>query len=85
MLVRSILFAITVFVLHFNPLQADDQKAADWSVERISKLPAGETPILLFNGKDLDGWEGHVGKYFTVENGMIVGRNSNETAPKSSG
>jgi CubicO group peptidase (beta-lactamase class C family) len=83
-LVRSILFAITVVVLHFNPLQADDPKAADWSVERISKLPAGETPILLFNGKDLDGWEGHVGKYFTVENGMIVGRNSSETAPKSS-
>lgn len=58
--------------------------AEDWSHGQISKLPADETPVMLFNGKDLDGWVGHIGKYFTVEDGIIIGRNSKETAPKSS-
>jgi CubicO group peptidase (beta-lactamase class C family) len=58
--------------------------AADWSEEQISKLPSGETPVKLFNGKDLTGWEGHVGKYFSVEKGVIVGKNSQENAPKAS-
>jgi CubicO group peptidase (beta-lactamase class C family) len=58
--------------------------AADWSEEQIAKLPSGEEPVRLFNGKNTDGWEGHVGKYFFVENGEIVGRNSQENAPKSS-
>ncbi|MEZ6032212.1 MAG: serine hydrolase [Planctomycetaceae bacterium] len=58
--------------------------AAEWSEEQISKLPPSETPVHLFNGKDLDGWEGYLGKYFSVEEGIIVGRNSDENAPKSS-
>ncbi len=58
--------------------------AGDWSQEQIPRLPTGETPVQLFNGKDLDGWVGHIGKYFSVEDGMIVGRNSAENAPKSS-
>jgi len=58
--------------------------AGDWSEEQIAKLPAEETAVHLFNGKDLDGWEGHIGKYFSVKNGIIVGRNSDENAPKSS-
>ncbi len=58
--------------------------AADWSEEQISRLPSSETPVHLFNGKDLDGWEGYIGRYFSVEGGIIVGRNSDENAPKSS-
>ena len=58
--------------------------AADWSEEQVSKLPAGEAAVRLFNGHDLAGWEGHFGKYFTVENGIIVGKNSDQNAPKSS-
>ena len=58
--------------------------AADWSEEQIPKLPSGETPVRLFNGKDLTGWEGHIGKYFSVENGVIVGKNTKENAPKAS-
>ena len=58
--------------------------AGDWSQEQIPKLPTGETAVQLFNGKDLDGWVGYIGKYYAVENGMIVGRNSAENAPKSS-
>jgi CubicO group peptidase (beta-lactamase class C family) len=58
--------------------------AADWSEEQIPKLPSGETPARLFNGKDLSGWEGHIGKYFSVENGAIVGKNDKDNAPKAS-
>jgi CubicO group peptidase (beta-lactamase class C family) len=58
--------------------------AADWSEEQVSKLPSGETPVRLFSGKDLSGWEGHIGKYFSVENGVIVGKNTQENAPKAS-
>jgi CubicO group peptidase (beta-lactamase class C family) len=58
--------------------------AADWSEDQIAKLPSGEKPIHLFNGKDLAGWEGHIGKYFSVENGAIVGKNDEKNAPKAS-
>src|SRR5262249_25156103 len=58
--------------------------AADWSEEQIPRLPEGELAVRLFNGKDLAGWEGHIGKYFSVENGAIVGKNTTENAPKSS-
>jgi CubicO group peptidase (beta-lactamase class C family) len=58
--------------------------AADWSEEQISRLPDRELPVRLFNGKDLAGWEGHIGKYFSVENGAIVGKNTGENAPRAS-
>jgi hypothetical protein len=35
--------------------------AADWSEDQVPKLPSGEKPVRLFNGKDLAGWEGHIG------------------------
>ena len=56
----------------------------DWSQEQIAKLPTGEVPVHLFNGKDLDGWVGHIGNYYSVEDHVIVGRNSKDNAPKSS-
>lgn len=55
-----------------------------WSEQQIGKLPASETPIRLFNGQDLDGWQGQTGKYFNVEDGIIVARNTSENAPKAS-
>lgn len=58
--------------------------ATDWSEEQLANLPPGEVAVRLFNGKDLDGWEGHTPKYFTVGNGIIVGKNTDENAPKSS-
>jgi hypothetical protein len=42
--------------------------------------PTSET-ITLFNGKDLEGWEGHE-KYWSVVDGAIVGKNS-EKVPVS--
>lgn len=79
MLIRSIVVALTLMACHSHSLIADD-----WSADQIPKLPSSEVPIHLFNGKDLDGWDGHLGKYFSVEDGVIVGRNSSENAPKSS-
>ncbi len=58
--------------------------AADWSEDQVSKLPSGESPVRLFNGTDLSGWEGHIGKYFSAEKGVIVGKNTQENAPKAS-
>ena len=57
---------------------------AGWSAS--VKLPAEEQSraVRLFNGRDLDGWEGHVDPYWTVENGVIVGRNGEADAPKVS-
>ena len=43
----------------------------------VASLPDAEKPRILFNGKDLDGWEGDT-QYWSVEDGEIVGRN---TAP----
>jgi CubicO group peptidase (beta-lactamase class C family) len=79
MLARRTMFAFFTLVV-----AARAACAADWSDEQIAKLPAGESPQRLFNGKNFDGWEGHIGKYFFVEDGVIVGRNSDQNAPKSS-
>lgn len=58
--------------------------SSDWSQRQIGKLPATEKPIRIFDGTDLMGWEGQIGKYFSVENGEIVGRNTAEDAPAAS-
>jgi hypothetical protein len=63
---------------------ADDAVGSDWSSQQIARLPSSEKPIHLFNGKDLSNWEGQIGKYFSVENGVIVGRNSKENGPAAS-
>ena len=57
---------------------------ADWSEDQAAKLPAGETAVRLFNGKDFTGWEGHTDKYWSIEDGVIVGKNTKENAPKVS-
>src|SRR5262245_26627123 len=63
--------------------------AADGDWASSVKFPASEKPVKLFNGKDFDGWEGNTGeggtpKYFTIKDGVIVGRNEKENAPKVS-
>jgi CubicO group peptidase (beta-lactamase class C family) len=58
--------------------------AADWSEEQIPLLPSSESPVRLFNGKDFTGWEGHIDQYFFIENGVIIGKNTDRNAPKSS-
>ena len=52
------------------------QKSADWS--RTLALPKGEKRVVLFNGRNLSGWEGQIGKYWSVEKGVIRGANEEE-------
>jgi hypothetical protein len=47
----------------------------------LKSLPAGETPVRLFNGKDLTGWDGAPG-YWSVEDESI--KAANETPVASS-
>lgn len=60
---------------------SDPQPSANWAPS--VKFPASEKPVVLFNGKDLSGWKGN-DKYWSVQDGAIVGRNSAENAPKAS-
>jgi 6-phosphogluconolactonase len=55
----------------------------DAAQETAPKLPPKEgkrETLELFNGKDLTGWVGHKDKYWSVENGEIVGRNKEPIA-----
>jgi hypothetical protein len=72
------IFAVTCSV------SAAKTAAEDWSEQQVSKLPKSEVPIRLFNGTDLSGWQGQIAKYFSVDNGVIVARNSKEDAPAAS-
>ena len=60
--------------------QVDAEKDEnDWS--HSVRFPEKEKPISLFNGKDFTGWEGHIGKYFSIEDGVIVAKNEKANAP----
>jgi hypothetical protein len=48
----------------------------------LKNLPSGETPVRLFNGKDLSGWDGAPG-YWSVEEGVIKAANG-AAVPSSS-
>lgn len=54
--------------------------AQNWA-ETI-ELPPGEKSIPLFNGRDLSGWEGQIGKHFSVVEGAI--RAANDAAVPAS-
>ena len=76
--------AAVILGLGLASAAAAEPKAADWSARQIAKLPKGEKPVRLFNGKDLTGWEGQTGKYFSVQDGIIVAKNGKDNAPKAS-
>lgn len=75
---------LAVLLMNSVSLAADKSSSGDWSKNQVSKLPKGEKPIHLFNGKDLSGWEGQTEKHFSVKDGIIVAKNSKQNAPKAS-
>ncbi len=81
-----VLVAACLSLVCLAPLSAADEPASsagnDWSAS--VKFPESEKPVRLFNGKNLEGWEGHTDKYFSVKDGVIVTRNEAENAPKVS-
>jgi len=58
--------------------------AKDWAGGVTLPQAEQSKAVRLFNGRDLEGWEGHVDPYWSVESGEIVGRNTKENAPKVS-
>jgi hypothetical protein len=76
-------FPLVICAIATSANLADDA-SSDWSSQQIAKLPASEKAIHLFNGVDLSNWEGQIGKYFSVEKGAIVGRNTKDDGPKAS-
>ena len=52
-----LMFAFLAF-LTSHGVAEEKTSGQDWSIQQISKLPKGEKPIRLFNGKDLSGWKG---------------------------
>ena len=49
----------------------------------MRQFPKGETPVSLFNGKNLDGWDGW-DEFWSVQGGMIRGANGEGVAVPSS-
>jgi 3-keto-disaccharide hydrolase len=80
----GLLFTFAICAIATSAVCADDGAGSDWSSQQVANLPASEKPIHLFNGSDLSNWEGQIGKYFSVENGVIVGRNTKENGPAAS-
>ncbi len=87
-MLRNLFCASILFIATgFTSTPAEDSPGGGWAAS--VKFPEGEKPVKLFNGKDLEGWEGNTGeggtqKYFTVKDGVIVARNEKENAPKVS-
>ncbi len=82
---RSVLLTwVVVIGIASVAAAADPPNDADWSAQQISKLPTSEKAIRLFNGKDLSGWEGQIEKYWSVTDGVIIGKNTKENAPQAS-
>jgi hypothetical protein len=80
----SLCLAALLIPIAISTSRADDPATGDWSRQQVKNLPKSEKPIELFNGHDLAGWEGQKGKYFSVEDGAIVGRNDKDNAPAAS-
>jgi hypothetical protein len=69
------------------PLPAAQDKGKDKDKKDAPALVPphqGKTEIIrLFNGKNFDGWEGHA-QYWSHKDGVIIGKNTAEDAPKVS-
>src|SRR5579872_6429319 len=54
------------------------EKSSTWA-DSVT-FPKSESPVHLFNGRDLAGWQGQTGKYWSVEDGIIKAANSGPLA-----
>lgn len=81
---RSIVLAGLLLGLTSRIVQAEEKAAGgDKPWADTVTFPEGEKPVRLFNGKDLDGWEGRQ-EYFSVKDGVIIAKNTKANAPKVS-
>jgi len=63
--------------------QTTSDAVSGWSNDQLENIPESEKPILLFDGKSTEGWEGNE-KYWSVVDGVIIGKNDASNAPKAS-
>jgi len=78
---KALLLALVIPFAFTAASFAEEPAAEGWA--KSVKFPAAEKPVVLFNGKDLAGWKGNE-KHWSVQDGAIVGKNAEETAPKAS-
>lgn len=79
-----VLLSLTLILASTVVHGAEPSSAANWSEQQVARLPPSEKPVRLFNGNDLTGWKGQVGKYWSVVDGEIVGKNNQANAPQAS-
>ncbi len=72
MTLRRVSTAI-LFVASLVPQPLGQTTGSGWTV--AVAFPASESPVELFNGHDLTGWEGQTETYWSVESGLIKGGN----------
>lgn len=76
-------FLAAALMLASLPALAEDKAPAkSWS--QSVQFPAGEKPMSIFPDAKFTGWEGHTGKYFTLDGDVVVARNTKADAPKVS-
>ncbi len=67
---RFAVFSLSVFIILAGKARAHE---TDWA--HSIDLPAGETAIELFDGVSFAGWQGLIDQYWSIEDGVIVGKN----------
>jgi hypothetical protein len=72
------LWGALAFLLSTASYPAAAQNETTWAETLV--FPKTETPVKLFNGRDLTGWEGQVARYWRVEDGEIRGANDTNIA-----
>jgi hypothetical protein len=75
---KFLLVLLSLFALACTPNAAPIPNPENFE-DLLKNLPSTETPIRLFNGKDLTGWDGAAGLW-TVEEGCIKGANEQPVA-----
>ena len=55
--------------------------ASDWSSSVNLPVDEQARAVRLFNGRDFEGWEGHIDPYWSIDGAEIVGRNTADNAP----
>jgi hypothetical protein len=80
----TLLLATTILALWCAAVPAAQDKIEKGKATPLVPPHKGKSEVIrLCNGKDLEGWEGHE-KYWSVKDGVIVGKNTAEDAPQVS-
>ncbi len=84
-LLRTCVIVLTTILLAGPGSPSTQGEEPGWSEQQIDRLSEKERQSVqrLFDGESLEGWKGRT-EYWSVRNGVIVGKNGEENAPKVS-